>query len=86
LHAVAGKLIHIPTHDLNANAIVGVLRSLNLTIPTAVAAAAAKGESLRGSHRYSVEEVDAVLAKANVSISDRLRLKAAMHRSGIFGK
>jgi hypothetical protein len=76
----------MPT-DLNPNAIVGVLRSLQLQVPTSLTAAAAKGESLRASgHRFTVKEVDAALTAANVPLSDRFRLKAALDRNGILGK
>lgn len=77
---------HMPT-DLNPNAIVGVLRSLQLQVPTSLTAAAAKGKSLRASgHRFTVKEVDAALTAANVPLSDRFRLKAALDRNGILGK
>jgi hypothetical protein len=84
--AAASPFHYMPT-SLNAQAIVGVLRSLNLQVPTAITAAAAKGESLRASdHRYSVKEVDAALKAANVPIGDRFRFKAALDRNGILGK
>jgi hypothetical protein len=76
---------HMPM-SLHANAIVGVLRSLNLQVPTSLTAAAAKGEALRTSgHRFPVKEVDAALTAANVPISDRFRFKAALDRNGILG-
>jgi hypothetical protein len=92
MHAVAPNetvtprpFSHMPT-SLHANAIVGVLRSLNLQVPTGLTSAAAKGEALRASgHRFPVKEVDGVLTAANVPISDRFRFKAALDRNGILG-
>jgi hypothetical protein len=77
---------NVPT-NLNASVLVGVLRSLNLQVPTSLTAAAAKGESFRASgHRYTIKELDAALTAANVPISDRFRLKQALTHNGILGK
>jgi hypothetical protein len=37
-------------------------------------------------HRYTVKEIDGALTAANVPISDRFRLKAALDRNGLLGK
>jgi hypothetical protein len=85
--AVAAKPFkNVPT-NLNPSAVVDVLRSLKLQVPTSLTAAAAKGESLRATgHKFTIKEVDAALTAANVPISDRFRLKAALDRNGLLGK
>jgi hypothetical protein len=58
-----------------------VLHRLGLTVPTSVSAAAAKGEPLSACrHRFNIKEIDGALSQANVTISDRLRLKTATTR------
>jgi hypothetical protein len=87
IDTVAAKPFKSMPTNLNASAIVDVLRSLKLQVPTSLTAAAAKGEALRASgHRFTVKEVDAALTAADVPISDRFRLKAALDRNGILGK
>ena len=84
--AIAPKPFKRMPTNLNASAIVDVLRSLNLQVPTSLTAAAAKGESLRASgHRFAVKEIDAALTAANVPISDRFRFKNALDRNGLLG-
>jgi hypothetical protein len=81
--AAADVISRVPT-NLNASAIVCVLRNLNLQVPTSLTVAAAKGESLRASgHRYTVKELDAALTAANVPISDRFRFKRVLERNGL---
>ncbi|MGJ5095609.1 hypothetical protein ACQR18_26275 [Bradyrhizobium oligotrophicum] len=86
IHAVsvdAPKLAYVP-NNLNPNTLVDVLRRLNLMVPTGLAVAASSGGSLRASgHAYTIREVDAALARTELGIGDRLKIKAAMDRNGI---
>ena len=86
IHAVsvdAPRLAYVP-NNLNPSALVDVLRRLNLMVPTGLTAAAASGGALRASgHAYTIQEVDAALARTDLGIGDRLKIKAAMDRNGI---
>lgn len=80
------RLTYIPP-NLNAANIVHTLAGLGLTIPTAITAAAAKGEPLITSrHKFSIKEIDGALSRADVSIADRFRLKTALSANGILEK
>jgi hypothetical protein len=67
----------VPTR-LDPRTVVGLLSKLGLAVPTAVTAAVAKGNLRASGHRYTNKEIDAALSKANVGVSDRFRIKAAM--------
>ena len=87
LHAIAATdpapLRYVPT-NLDPRTLVGVLQRLNLVVPAKLSAAAFGGQPPSASgHRFTIKEVDAALVNANVGISDRIRLKAAMGHSGI---
>lgn len=80
------KLTYVP-NSLDPQTLVDVLRRLNLMVPTGLAAAASSGGPLRaGRHAYTLKEVDAALARTNLAIGDRFKIKAAMDWNGILKK
>ncbi len=87
MHAAASG--RTPPRGLNGNlenprTLVTVLQDLGLMVPSSLQVTAASGQSLRAaSHKYTVKEVDAAIAKANLSMSDGMRLKSCMSRAGI---
>jgi hypothetical protein len=85
VHAVAannGRPIYVPDR-LDPRTLVGVLSQLGLVIPTAVSAGVAADNLRASGHKFSIKETDAVMASANLSISDRIKLKAAMSQNNL---
>ncbi|MGH7484471.1 MAG: hypothetical protein ACREMY_02560 [bacterium] len=86
LNAVAanpsGRPITLPP-NLDARALVGLLSQLGLMIPTSVSASVAANNLRASGHRFTNKETDAALAAANLSITDRIKLKTAMGANGI---
>lgn len=83
IHAVsATRLTYIPA-SLDPRTLVDTLVRLGLIIPTKLAAAAAQGDLRASGHFFTIKEVNEALATANVTISDRFRVKTAMGRAGI---
>ena len=79
---------YLPTR-LSASAILDVLGKLGIAVPLTVEAAATSREGLAGAIRaakFSIgtNELDRALAKTELSISERLRLKYALEAIGIY--
>lgn len=79
---------YLPTR-LSASGILGVLGKLGIAVPLAVEAAATSREGMAGAIRaakYSIgtRELDAALAKTELSISERLRVKYALETVGLY--
>jgi len=83
LHAVSAKRLTYVPANLDPRTLLDTLVRLGLTVPTKLAAAAAVGDLKAGGHFFTIKEVDAALAAANVTTSDRIHIKTAMGRQGI---
>jgi hypothetical protein len=71
-------------HRLDATALVGVLAQIGLTLPDAARDLATREISLSTAGvAFTVEEIDAAFAKAEVSLHDRFMLKVALAQQGL---
>ncbi len=79
----APTLQHLPGNLGYPHSLVRALQGVGLMVPTKLSAAASTGSLRASGHKYPITEVDAALAKTTLSLSERMRLKAAMGHAGI---
>lgn len=76
--------MRILPHRFDAAALVDVLSEIGLALPPSAVDLARKEIRLSAAGlSYSVDQIDAVLAKTELSVTDRLTIKVAMGQQGL---